>query len=61
MDKDYRSKGLGKELIGHMIDIAISQYKNPILVTSVLNKSAMKTYESMGFERQIEYAYEFLN
>ncbi len=44
-----------------MIDIAISQYKNPILVTSVLNKSAMKTYESMGFERQIEYAYEFLN
>ncbi|NBI05557.1 GNAT family N-acetyltransferase [Senegalia massiliensis] len=60
IDKDYRNKGLGKELIGHMIDTAIREYKNPILVTSVLNKSAMKTYESMGFERQLDYAYEFL-
>lgn len=59
--KDYRNKGFGKELIGHMIEIAIQEQKTPILVTSVSNVAAMKTYESMGFERQGEYAYEFLD
>lgn len=61
IDKDYRNKGFGKELIGHMIEIAIQEQKKPILVTSVSNVAAMKTYESMGFERQGEYAYEFLD
>lgn len=56
----YRSRGFGKELIGHMIDIAIEEQRNPILATSVTNIPARKTYESMGFERQGEYAYEFL-
>lgn len=61
IDKAYRGKGFGKELIGHMIEIAIQEQKTPILVTSVSNVAAMKTYESMGFERQGEYAYEFLD
>jgi len=61
IDTAYRNKGFGKEIIGHMIDIAIQERKTPILVTSVSNTAAMKTYESMGFERQREYAYEFLD
>lgn len=60
IDEDYRNKGFGKELIGHMIEIAIQEQKTPVLVTSASNIAAMKTYESMGFERQGEYAYEFL-
>lgn len=61
IDKAYRSKGFGKELIAHMIETAIKQQKIPILATSIFNISAIKTYESIGFERQREYAYEFLN
>lgn len=61
IDKNYRNKGFGKELIGHMIDIAIKEQKTPVLVTSESNITAMKTYESMGFKRQGEYAYEFLD
>lgn len=61
IDKAYRNKGLGKELIGHMIEIALQEQKTPVLVTSVSNIGAIKTYESMGFKRQGEYAYEFLD
>lgn len=61
IDKAYRNKGFGKELISHMIEIAIQEDKTPTLVTSVSNVAAMKTYESMGFKRQVEYAYEFLD
>ena len=56
----YRNKGFGKELIAHMIEIAIGEQKTPVLATSVENIAAMKTYESMGFERHGEYAFEFL-
>lgn len=61
IDKPYRKMGLGKELIRHIIEIAISDQKTPILVTSIRNNVAIKTYESMGFERQEKYAYEFLD
>lgn len=61
IDKPYRKMGLGKELIRHIIEIAISDQKTPILVTSITNNVAIKTYESMGFERQEKYAYEFLD
>lgn len=61
IDKAYRNKGFGKELIGHMIELAIKEQKTPVLVTSLSNVAAMKTYESMGFEKQGEYAYEFLD
>lgn len=61
IEKDYRNKGFGKELIGNMIDIAIKEQRTPVLVTSESNVAAMKTYESLGFKRQGEYAYEFLD
>lgn len=61
IDDDYRNKGFGKELIRHMIEIAIQEQKTPILVASISNVVAMKAYESMGFEREGEYAYEFLD
>lgn len=60
IDEAYRNKGFGKELIGHMIEIAIQEQKTPVLTTSVLNIAAIKTYEYMGFKRQGEYAFEFL-
>ncbi|GCD10522.1 GNAT family N-acetyltransferase [Clostridium tagluense] len=61
IDKAYRNKGLGKEIIGHMIELTIQQKKTPVLATSISNIAAMKVYESMGFERYGEYAFEFLN
>lgn len=39
----YRNRGFGNELIGHMIDIAIEEQRNPILSTSVTNTPARKT------------------
>jgi len=61
IDKDYRNKGFGKELTSHMINIAIGQKRRPVLATSSSNFAAIKTYESMGFKRQGEYAFEFLD
>lgn len=61
IDEAYRNRGFGKELIYHMIGLAIKEHKTPVLATSIHNTAAMKTYESMGFERQVEYAYEFLD
>jgi predicted GNAT family acetyltransferase len=61
IDDDYRNKGFGKELIRYMIEIAIQEQKTPVLVASISNVVAMKAYESMGFEREGEYAYEFLD
>lgn len=61
IEEAYRKKGLGKELIAHMIELTIGEKKTPVLATSVSNIAAMRTYESMGFERQGEYAFEFLN
>lgn len=61
IERAYRKKGFGKELIGHMIKIAIQEEKIPVLVTSVANFAAVKTYEAMGFEKQENYAFEFLD
>lgn len=58
--KDYRKKGFGKELICHMIELAINQGKTPVLAASVSNTAAIKTYEAMGFKKYGQYAYEFL-
>lgn len=57
----YRGSGFGKELICHMIDVALKENKTPVLATSILNIPAMKTYESMGFEIHGECAFEFLD
>jgi predicted GNAT family acetyltransferase len=61
IDDAYRNKGFGKELIRHMIEIAMQEQKTPVLVASISNVVAMKAYESMGFKREGEYAYEFLD
>jgi len=61
IDEAYRNKGFGKELIFHMIEIAMKEEKTPVLATSILNIAAIKTYENIGFQRQEEYAYEFLD
>lgn len=60
IDDHYRRNGYGKELIHHMIEIAINQGKIPILATSISNIAAIKTYENMGFTRYGECAFEFL-
>jgi predicted GNAT family acetyltransferase len=60
IEESYRKKGFGKELIAHMIELAIGEQRTPVLATSVVNIPAMKTYESMGFKRQGQYAFEFL-
>lgn len=61
IDEAYRNRGFGKELIYHMIELSIKEQRTPVLATSIYNTAAMKTYESMGFERQEKYAYEFLD
>jgi predicted GNAT family acetyltransferase len=60
IDEEYRGNGFGKELICHMIDIAVKQGKTPILAASISNVAAIKTYEDMGFTRYGECAFEFL-
>lgn len=61
IDEAYRNKGLGKELISHMINIALKEEKIPVLEASSSNIAAINTYEAMGFEKEGEYAFEFLN
>lgn len=61
IDEAYRNKGLGKELISHMINIALKEEKTPVLEASSSNIAAINTYEAMGFEKEGEYAFEFLN
>jgi ribosomal protein S18 acetylase RimI-like enzyme len=60
IDRQYRGNGYGKELIHHMIKIAIDQGKTPVLAAAVSNIAAIRTYESLGFARYGEYAFEFL-
>lgn len=60
IDEAYRNKGFGKELIAHMIEISLQENKTSILETSLSNIAAMKIYEAMGFEKQEEYAFEFI-
>lgn len=60
IDKSYRKRGFGKELIGHMIDIALKENKIPVLETGHSNIAARNTYEAMGFEEKGKYAFEFL-
>lgn len=60
IDESYRNRGFGKELIGHMINIAIKENKIPVLETGHNNIAARNTYEAMGFEEKWKYAFEFL-
>jgi predicted GNAT family acetyltransferase len=61
IDEAYRNKGLGKELMSHMVNIALKEEKIPVLEASSSNIAAINTYEAMGFEKEGEYAFEFLN
>lgn len=60
IDKNYRNKGLGKQLVKLMIDKSLESNKIPVLETCKWNISAIKTYEALGFEKQSSYAFEFL-
>jgi len=60
IDESYRKNGFGKELIGHMIEIAIKENKTPVLEAWQTNRAARNTYEAMGFEEEGKYAFEFL-
>lgn len=60
IDECYRSRGFGKELIGHMMNIALKENKTPVLETGHTNMAARNTYEAMGFEEKGKYAFEFL-
>ena len=43
-----------------MIQTAILYSKIPVLQTSILNKSAIKLYESLNFIKVYDYAFEFI-
>lgn len=60
IDESYRNRGYGKELIGHMIHIALKENKIPVLEAWQTNMAARNTYEAMGFEEKGKYAFEFL-
>lgn len=60
IDKNYRNKGLGKQLVKLMIDKSIESNKVPVLETCKWNIYAIKTYEALGFEKQSSYVFEFL-
>lgn len=61
IDEKYRRNGFGKELIFHMIEIAINEGRTPILATSISNIAAIKTYENIGFVKYGDCAFEFLD
>lgn len=61
IDSKYRNHGFGKELMKCMINTALLNNKIPVTQTSLLNKAAMKTYESLGFVKQDDYAFEFIS
>ncbi|MCM1988972.1 GNAT family N-acetyltransferase [Oceanirhabdus seepicola] len=60
IDKDYRGRGFGKELIYKMIKEILRRGKTPILETSTKNIPAIKLYKSMGFVERDKYAFEFV-
>lgn len=61
IDEVFRGKGFGREIIAHMVELSLIQNKTPVLATALNNAAAMRTYESLGFERIGEYAFEFLD
>ncbi len=60
IEERYRNRGFGKEVIGHMIHIALKENKIPVLEAWQTNMAARNTYEAMGFEEKGKYAFEFL-
>ena len=60
IDPNYRGKGFGKKLMLYMIETIINTNKVPVTQTSSLNLIARKTYESLGFIKQDDYLFEFI-
>lgn len=50
VDKDKRGKGIGTELMNHLINNYCHHEKNIILEVAVTNESALKLYEKCGFK-----------
>ena len=53
LEKDYRGRGLGRQLMGFLIDVAKKRWKtrNFYLFASKPNKRAIRFYEKMGFRK----------
>ncbi|MBS4537498.1 GNAT family N-acetyltransferase [Clostridium sp. D2Q-11] len=60
IDPKYQKQGFGRELMKGMIRTALSLDKIPVTQTSKLNIGARKTYESLDFIKQEDYAFEFI-
>lgn len=60
IDERYRGKGYGKELIKLMVKQAMDNNKVPILQTANSNKAAKHIYESVGFVKVCDYAFQFI-
>ncbi|GAA0123332.1 MAG: GNAT family N-acetyltransferase [Clostridium argentinense] len=58
---EYRGRGLGKILMSKMVERLIEIKKIPITQVNVKNLSAKHIYESIGFKKYCNYAFEFLN
>ncbi len=60
IDPPFRGRGYGKELMKQMVIEAYLLGKTPVTQTSARNVPAMKIYESIGFIRYTDYAFEFI-
>lgn len=58
---EYRGRGLGKVLMSKMMKILIEMGKTPITQVNIKNLSAKAIYESIGFKKYCDYAFEFLS
>lgn len=61
LEPQYRGKGFGKKLMAQMVENIIFANMIPVTQTSSLNLTARKTYESLGFIKQDDYAFEFIS
>ena len=51
VDKDFRRKGLGKELIKKAEEVIFKYWPNVFLLVSSFNKPAQKFYRSLGYRK----------
>lgn len=61
IDPHYREQGYGKLMMKRMIDTALNNDKIPVTQTSIYHSAARKIYESLGFIKQDNYAFEFIS
>lgn len=60
IEPSYRGQGFGKILINYIINEVTNKNKIPVLQTSSDNIVARRVYEDLGFEKVVDYAFEFL-